>query len=268
METRRDTGMAAASGKVGLFQEKGEDPNHATGFLIYDPVYLGGGDPGTVALRQKNLVGFVYSPFRVADLLQGVGGERQTSLVDYTVYDQDFTAASHLHHTGEVLSGPAHEGIGHKPDASTALDVAGRKWRLAFRTPPSLHRHRLAHCRLPYLESDAAFSLMLFWVMSSQARSRLAAERAVAELSRSEAALRRSQAKLARLVDSNLIGVVIGDSQGNATEANDAFLSITGYTREDLREGKLTRSTVTVPEYADRDREALSRSAFGDPRTH
>src|SRR5947209_7453433 len=49
-----------------------------------------------------------------------------------------------------------------------------------------------------------------------------------------EEALRRSEGRLRRLVDSNVLAVLISDLNGRILEPNDAFLSMLGYTRADL----------------------------------
>src|SRR6201999_418580 len=46
------------------------------------------------------------------------------------------------------------------------------------------------------------------------------------------------EARIRRLVDSHVIGVVIGDSHGRIIEANEAFLDLLGYGREDLVSGR------------------------------
>jgi PAS domain S-box-containing protein len=61
-----------------------------------------------------------------------------------------------------------------------------------------------------------------------------------------EAALRRSEARLRRLVDSNVLGVLIGDLSGRILEANDGFLSMLGYTAADL---PLRWDELTPPEW-------------------
>jgi len=68
--------------------------------------------------------------------------------------------------------------------------------------------------RLPLavLLVGSAFAGMLFLMMSSQIKARGAAETAAAELRRSQAALQQSENSQRRLVESNLIGVVIGDA--------------------------------------------------------
>lgn len=61
-------------------------------------------------------------------------------------------------------------------------------------------------------------------------------------------ALMRSEARLRRLIDSNIVGVMLVETQ-KILEANDAFLKIVGYTRKDLKEGKLQWRKLTPPEY-------------------
>src|SRR5215475_8633133 len=59
--------------------------------------------------------------------------------------------------------------------------------------------------------------------------------------------------KIRRLVDSNIIGVIIWELEGRILEANDAFLSIVGYDREDLAAGRLHRRMFTPSEWHEID---------------
>ncbi|XSC47278.1 PAS domain S-box protein [Bradyrhizobium sp. RDT10] len=56
-----------------------------------------------------------------------------------------------------------------------------------------------------------------------------------------------------RLVDANIVGIIIWDLEGRIFEANDAFLHMLGYDREDLTAGRLHRTMLTPPEWRDRD---------------
>jgi len=47
------------------------------------------------------------------------------------------------------------------------------------------------------------------------------------------------EAKIRRLVDANIIGIFIADREGRILEANDAFLRIVGYDRDDLVSGNV-----------------------------
>ena len=61
--------------------------------------------------------------------------------------------------------------------------------------------------------------------------------------------LEEGEAKIRRLVDANIIGVVITDLDGPIIDANDAFLDMVGYSRDDLLSGRLRWTTVTPVEW-------------------
>jgi PAS domain S-box-containing protein len=56
---------------------------------------------------------------------------------------------------------------------------------------------------------------------------------------------------LFRLVDANIIGVATCDADGRILEANDAYLDILGYSRDDLASGRLGWRDLTPPEWED-----------------
>jgi PAS domain S-box-containing protein len=59
--------------------------------------------------------------------------------------------------------------------------------------------------------------------------------------------------KIRRLVDANIVGIIIWELDGRILEANDAFLNMLGYDREDLTSGRLNRTDLTPAEWKDRD---------------
>ena len=61
------------------------------------------------------------------------------------------------------------------------------------------------------------------------------------------------EAKIRRLVDANIIGIFVWDMEGRILEANDAFLRLIGYDREDVVAGRLRWTDLTPPEWLDRD---------------
>ncbi|ANB72218.1 hypothetical protein AYM40_07450 [Paraburkholderia phytofirmans OLGA172] len=77
------------------------------------------------------------------------------------------------------------------------------------------------------------------------------------ERKRAEEALREREARIRRLGDSNIIGLLYFDVAGNVTEANDAFLQIGGHSRQDLLSGKVSWANVTSPEYRGIDARAI-----------
>ena len=71
--------------------------------------------------------------------------------------------------------------------------------------------------------------------------------RDITDRKRSEQALADQNLKLRRLVDANIIGITFADLE-KIYEANDAFLSLVGYSRADLEAGRLRWREMTPPE--------------------
>jgi len=65
--------------------------------------------------------------------------------------------------------------------------------------------------------------------------------------------LENREGKIRRLVDANIVGIFIWNLEGQIVEANDAFLRMVGYDREDLVSGRLRWTDLTPPEWLDRD---------------
>jgi len=59
------------------------------------------------------------------------------------------------------------------------------------------------------------------------------------------------EAKIRRLVDANIMGIFVWDVEGRILEANDAFLHIIGYDREDLAAGRVRWTDLTPSEWRD-----------------
>jgi PAS domain S-box-containing protein len=83
-------------------------------------------------------------------------------------------------------------------------------------------------------------------------------KRELQERKRIEDALRESESRFRRLSDSNLLGILFWDLRGRITEANDAFLEMLGYTREDLEAGRIHWEQVTRPESLSLDENAFA----------
>jgi CHASE1-domain containing sensor protein len=94
MARARDTGDVALSDKVKLVQETATDIQ--AGVLMYAPVYRQGLPSDTVAQRRAALLGWVYSPYRMNDLLSGIltpwqgqlGSDIHLSIYDGAVKDK------------------------------------------------------------------------------------------------------------------------------------------------------------------------------------
>ncbi|MDH2916660.1 MAG: CHASE domain-containing protein [Gallionella sp.] len=194
MEQARDEGMVALSGKVILVQETSKDVQAGT--LMYVPVYRKAMSVETIEQRRAALYGWVYSPFRMDDLLEGVlknGDNPMASHLHLEVYDGHHASADSLLYNSEAGRGTA-------PDISAPFNLErhislyGREWTLRF-------TH--AAGSVDYLDYSEAWivligglgsSLLLFLLMLSYLDTRRNAELIAAELTTE---LRNSSSELA-----------------------------------------------------------------------
>ncbi|HTQ70903.1 MAG TPA: PAS domain S-box protein, partial [Acidocella sp.] len=119
------------------------------------------------------------------------------------------------------------------------LSVAANHASTAFRMARLVHDHRRAEEAL----------------RKSEQQLRKARDELEAKVVERTAELQRSEAKIRRLVDANIIGIFIYALEGRIIEANDAFLRIVGYDREDLASGRLRWTDLTPPEWLERDQQ-------------
>jgi PAS domain S-box-containing protein len=68
------------------------------------------------------------------------------------------------------------------------------------------------------------------------------------------------EAKIRRLVDANIMGIFIWNLQGEIIEANEAFLHMVEYSREDLVSGRVRWTDLTPAEWRDRDERAAAEA--------
>lgn len=66
--------------------------------------------------------------------------------------------------------------------------------------------------------------------------------------------LAEREAKIQRLVDANIVGIFFFDLEGRILEANEAFLRIVKYDRQELQSGRLRWTDLTPPEWLERDK--------------
>jgi PAS domain S-box-containing protein len=123
---------------------------------------------------------------------------------------------------------------------------------------PLLQRGRLM--ALLYLENNLAAGVFtparmaVLNVLASQAAMSLEKTRLYQELQQREA-------KIRRLVDANVVGVLVSNLDGRVIEANDALLNMLGYSRDDLIAGRLRWRELTPPDWRAVTEQALAQIA-------
>ena len=123
---------------------------------------------------------------------------------------------------------------------------------------PLLQQGRLM--ALLYLENNLAAGvftparLAVLNVLASQAAMSLEKTRLYEEL-------RQREAKIRRLVDTNVVGVLVSTLDGRVIEANDAVLRLVGYSRDDLMSGRTRWPDWTPPEWRASSERAVAQIA-------
>ena len=162
MESARDTGLLQLSGKVQLVQET--DVNPQPGFLLYVPKYAKGAKTDSPKERQLALEGYVYSPFRAVNLMQGIFGEhyKHDQLVSFEVYDGSIASGSHLLYSrsNDVLRNKID---GNKPrfSKSTLIPIFGHIWSIHTYSLPQLMEQAAPLSPMVTAVAGIAFTILI-----------------------------------------------------------------------------------------------------------
>lgn len=167
MVRARDTGEASTSGLITLVQETDDDVQK--GFLTYVPVYETGAPVGTVEERRAAFKGWVYSPFRMGDLMNGIlGSVREAgSGVSYQVYDGPVTPEGLLYDsdTGDET----HLAGGGAFASSAEINLQGRIWTLTFAADQDFVSSAEKRQPLIIMLGGLTIDVLLFYLIGSLA---------------------------------------------------------------------------------------------------
>ncbi len=219
-ESARDTGLATLTSGIMLVQ----DPTAKSAVLFLLPVYRPGASLGSVSERRAALLGWVYEPFRIADVMADVV-QSDAADVDFEIYDGANPSADNLLHDDDAVR---HAG---DPDYRCAfkqnetLRVGGRTWTIHFTTRPSFDHATDRSKHVFILIGGLCISLLIFGITRSLATTR---ERALEIAERMTAQLRVQERALA----SSHAGVLITDAlqpDNPVIYINPALEKISGY---------------------------------------
>lgn len=128
MDRALETGQPAMSKKVTLMQETSKSIQ--PGFLLYIPVYRSPDATKTLEDRKRNIVGFVYTPFRAHDVMQAI--LKNFSDLQIQIYDGNKPSKENiLFSSGSIL----HQTSSKKNFVSdTSIYPAGTQWKIILST--------------------------------------------------------------------------------------------------------------------------------------
>ncbi len=225
MAQARDSGLATISGKVKLLQETGTDVQ--AGFLMYLPNYARNMPLDTVEQRRRALLGYVYSPLRMNNLMQGVLGRlADTHDIDIEIYDGRTPSSDTLMYDVDS-SMTGQDNRMHKQFIDIRhLQSKGREWTLVFSSTP-LFESGIDHSRPVYVAvTGIAISLLLFFTGSFLANNR---KQAHLMLQSMNLALTEQKGLINAIVDDAADGIITIDEHGKVLSFNHAASHIFGY---------------------------------------
>jgi two-component system cell cycle sensor histidine kinase/response regulator CckA len=249
MERARDLGDVATSGKVKLVQETETDVQ--PGVLTFFPVYGRGRATITEAERRDALSGWVYTPLRMRDLMEGIL-QAEPRNIRLEIFD-----GPGLH--PEVLlydNFPGDAGA-MLLSFTQSLQVNQRTWILRFTAgKPFLVANRQRPPAVD-LAAMAFIALLLTGLSVALVASRRARVREI-ELSRS---LRESEARWRITFERAPVGIFTVAPDGHFLTVNPRYCEITGFSEEELR--GMTRDQIVHPDDRAADEEFAGRIRSG-----
>ena len=223
MEVARDSNVAMLTGRVLLVQETSKDVQSGT--LMYVPVYRNGMPVNTVEQRRAAILGWVYSPYRMNDLMRGILGQWDDILPDrihLRIYDHT-TSENNL-----LFDSQKDEASGKQESSSLKVTLPvmfnAEKWILSF--AKSQEQNFFSSKVNIIASSGIAVSLMLFALSLSLFNTRTRAEQIAIGLTKD---LTESEERFRTLLNSTSEGIYGIDLQGLCTFSNTACRQLIGY---------------------------------------
>lgn len=214
----RDYDTVALSGKVTLVQETESDIQR--GFLMYLPVYRNGAAHGDEASRRKNILGWVYSPFRIRDFMEGIGGERAGDL-NLSIYDGDQISESNLMY-GDYRKMSSVGGV----VAIRKLETGGHVWTLVIHSEPGLtHWINNYQSMIIVFAGTALSGLLALLVLQYSVRGE-----ALALAATRYRELQESESRFRLMADSAPVLIWVAQPDHSAIWFNKHWLDFTGRT--------------------------------------
>ncbi|MBI4844636.1 MAG: CHASE domain-containing protein [Nitrospirae bacterium] len=162
MERARDTGHIAMSGKVKLMQESEKDVQ--AGFLLYAPLYKQHMPVNTVEERRATLVGYVYSPLRMNNFIDGIF-KKELDDIDLEIYDgTDVTNDALMFDNDLCIYYDLEKTSVRLFSTDKLIETNGRQWTLRFKSMPPFEQSVNQYLPVSIFTGSMIISLLFFFL--------------------------------------------------------------------------------------------------------
>ena len=231
MDLSRDYNVSALTGKVILVQENNED--RQAGSLIYVPVYKNNMPINTIQERRLAIKGWVYSPYRMNDLMNGILGGYGTiekENIHLKIFDNSSFSGNSLLYDSKKLTvtktlNPSLFSL------DTSITYYGHKWYLNF------SQYDQNTSRLNYSQvwisgiGGLSVSLLLFFLFISYSTSNIKAYKLAETLTKD---LSDSEERYRLVMENSLDGIILAVSRGPIYFANQAACVMLRMTEKEI----------------------------------
>ena len=262
IERARDTGEVAATGRITLVQEQGNQ----FGFLAFAPLYRSGLPHATLDERRSNISGYALAVFRVEDIVAVALRDQYQEglsyrLVDETAHEDLKILFANYQKEFNPLNFQDKGLFGKKVSfiRDTSIPMGGRQWR--FQVTPTQDYftfHRSDHPWLIQLLGLFLTGMVGAFVMVLSGREtilrQLVEERTTA--------LANSEERFRSTFEHAPIGVAIVALDGRFLSVNQGYCNIVGYARDELL--AMTFKQLTHPGYHESDAEMIRQALAGE----
>lgn len=214
MRTARDTGVASISGKVTLVQEIDSDVQ--PGMLMYLPLYKKGAKTDTLQQRRSALLGYVYSAFRMNDLMDKLVLEK--SILNFEIYDSSNISDDHLLYRSFKPSSYIS-----RYKVQKTIKIDNRMWYINLSSTKQFDLSVENYYPLLMTLVGLVIYFFLLFIILTLVKSRYLL------LSQANELLKLSQA-----IEQSSSSIMITDVKGKIEYVNSAYTALTGYFKEDV----------------------------------
>ncbi|MFZ4401628.1 MAG: PAS domain S-box protein [Bacteroidales bacterium] len=229
MQRSCDDDVASLSGKVILIQETEKDKQAGT--LMYVPVYRKGMQHNTVEQRRSAIKAWVYSPYRMIDLMHGILGRWdfiEQERIHLKIYDDSILSHSLMYDS--QLKDTLKIKDSQFQTLMMPIDFNGHKWILSFMQPANQISYFQNKISIVFI-SGVLISILLFLLYFSLINTNIKALRIAGKLT---AELKETEANINAIFNATDESIILISADNTILNLNDIAIQRMGKAKEEL----------------------------------